>query len=100
LFVCFFVAIKPEKPYFASCVGREVNPLGVITHGKKHKAGNLHVRGSYKLRGTKGKTGVTADRDKIEFRLFNSPRGFTSLPTQEAKHVFSGFIATKKQTNK
>ena len=24
------------------------------------------------VRGTLGKTGVTADRDKIEFRLFNS----------------------------
>ena len=31
LFVCLFVAIKPEKLYFASCVGRKVNPRGVIT---------------------------------------------------------------------
>jgi len=31
LFVCLFVAIKPEKLYFASCVGRKVNPWGVIT---------------------------------------------------------------------
>jgi len=30
-FVCLFVAIKPEKIYFASCVGRRVNPRGVIT---------------------------------------------------------------------
>jgi len=35
LFLCFFislfVAIKPEKLYFAPCVGRKVNPRGVIT---------------------------------------------------------------------
>jgi len=31
LFVCLFVAIKPEKVFFASCVGRKVNPRGVIT---------------------------------------------------------------------
>ena len=37
LFVCLFVEIKPEKLYSASCVGREVNPLGVITHGQRHK---------------------------------------------------------------
>jgi len=37
LFVCLFVGIKPEKSYSASCVGREVNPLGVITHGQRHK---------------------------------------------------------------
>jgi len=30
-FVCLFVVTKPEKPYFASCVGRKVNPHGVIT---------------------------------------------------------------------
>ena len=35
-FVCLFVEIKPEKLY--SCVGREVNPLGVIIHGpQRHK---------------------------------------------------------------
>ena len=31
LFVCLFVAIKPEKLHFASCVGRKVKPQGVIT---------------------------------------------------------------------
>jgi len=39
-----FTGIKPEKLYFASCVGREVNPLGVITQGHRHKPGNLHVK--------------------------------------------------------
>jgi len=29
-----------------------------------------------------------------------TPRGFTSLPTQEAEYSFSGFIPTNKQTNK
>ena len=37
LFVCLFVGINFEKLYSASCVGREVNPLGVITHGQRHK---------------------------------------------------------------
>ena len=37
MFVCLFVGIQPEKIYSASCVGREVNPLGVITHGQRHK---------------------------------------------------------------
>jgi len=36
-FVCVYVEIKPEKLYFAYCVGTEVTPLGVITHGQKHK---------------------------------------------------------------
>ena len=36
-FVCLFVRRKPEKSYSASCVGREVNPLGVIAHGQRHK---------------------------------------------------------------
>jgi len=27
-FVCFFVGIKPENPYFASLPGREVYPMG------------------------------------------------------------------------
>ena len=30
LVVCLFVGIQPEKLCSASCVGREVNPLGVI----------------------------------------------------------------------
>jgi len=34
LFVCLFVVIKPRKLYSASYVMREVNPLGVITHGR------------------------------------------------------------------
>jgi len=55
LFVCFFVGIKPGQLYFVSCVGREVNPLGVITPGQRHKTGNLHVRGSCKLRRPKKK---------------------------------------------
>jgi len=29
LFVCLFVVINPENPYFISCRGLEVNPLGV-----------------------------------------------------------------------
>ena len=37
MFVCLFVGIKPKKLYFTSCVRREVNPLGVITHGQRHK---------------------------------------------------------------
>jgi len=53
LFVCLFVGIKPKKLHFASCVEREVNPLAVITHGQRHKAGNLQVRGSYKFSGPK-----------------------------------------------
>jgi len=36
LFVCYFVAIKPEI-YTPPSVGREVNPLGVATHGQRHK---------------------------------------------------------------
>jgi len=36
-FVCLFVEIKPEKLYSTSCVGREVNPLGAVTHGQRHK---------------------------------------------------------------
>ena len=36
-FVCLFVGIKPRKLYSSSYVGGEVNPLGVITHGQKHK---------------------------------------------------------------
>jgi len=31
------VGLKPEKLYSASSVGREVNPLGVIIHGHRHK---------------------------------------------------------------
>jgi len=37
LLVCLFVGIKPEKLYSASCGGGEVNPVGVITHGQRHK---------------------------------------------------------------
>ena len=36
-FVCLFVGIKPEKLYSASCVWEEVNPLGVVTHGQRHR---------------------------------------------------------------
>jgi len=42
LFVCLFVGIKPEKLYFASCVGREVTPLGVITRRRRHKSHAYH----------------------------------------------------------
>ena len=38
VFVCLTVGIKPEKLYSASCVGREVNPLGVITHRQWYKS--------------------------------------------------------------
>jgi len=31
-FVCSLVGIKLKKLYSASCGGREVNPLGVVTH--------------------------------------------------------------------
>jgi len=50
----------------------------------------------------RGKTGVTADRDKIEFRLFNSSSIFNiilreelfSLPKQKpAMHSCPGFMA-------
>ena len=46
LFICLFVGIylfvlfigiKPEKLYSACWFGREVNPLGVSTHGQRHK---------------------------------------------------------------
>ena len=40
MFVCLFVEIIPEKLYSASCGRREVNLLGVITHGQ----GTNHVR--------------------------------------------------------
>jgi len=29
--------MNPEKLYSTSCVGREVNPLGAIIHGQRHK---------------------------------------------------------------
>jgi len=32
-FVCLFVCIKPENPYFASHGGLKVNPLGVHPPG-------------------------------------------------------------------
>jgi len=37
LFVCLFVRIQPEEPNSTSCVGREVNPLGAVAHGQRHK---------------------------------------------------------------
>jgi len=37
LFVCLFVGIKTEKLYSISCIRREVTPLGVVTHGQRHK---------------------------------------------------------------
>ena len=37
LFVCLFVGIQPKKLCSASCVGREVNPLGMVTYGQRHK---------------------------------------------------------------
>jgi len=37
LFVCLFVGMKPGKPYSSSCVGTEVKPLGMITHGQRYK---------------------------------------------------------------
>jgi len=35
LFVCFFVVIKPENPYFASYIGLEVKPLGAYQLGPR-----------------------------------------------------------------
>jgi len=37
LVVCLFVGINPEKLNSTSCVVREVNPLGMVTHGQRHK---------------------------------------------------------------
>ena len=39
LFIRLFVEINPEKLYSVSCVGRDVNLLGVITqaHGQRFK---------------------------------------------------------------
>jgi len=34
-FLCLLVGINPKKLYSASCVGKEVNPMGVITHGQR-----------------------------------------------------------------
>jgi len=62
LFVCLSDDIKPVKLYSASCVGREVNPLKVITHGQRYKAGNLHVRGSCKIRGPQKITQLISTR--------------------------------------
>jgi len=45
-----FVGIKTEKLYSTSCGEREVNPLGVVTHGQRHNhvhakdSGTNHVR--------------------------------------------------------
>ena len=49
LFVCLFVGIQPEKLHSASCVGREVNPMGVITHGQRHKL-RMYQRQRYRPR--------------------------------------------------
>ena len=49
MFNCLFLGIIPGKLYSASCGGREVNPLGVVTHGQWHKpraakdSGTSHV---------------------------------------------------------
>jgi len=48
-FDCLFVGIKPGKLYSASCVRREINPLGVITHGQRHKL-RAYQRQRYKPR--------------------------------------------------
>ena len=37
LFFCLLVGIKPEELYSVSFFAREVNSLGVITHGQRHK---------------------------------------------------------------
>jgi len=47
LFVCLFVGIKPKKLYSTSCVGREVIPLGVITHGQRHEPVRTKDSGTY-----------------------------------------------------
>jgi len=54
LFVILFVGIKPEKLHAASCVGRKVNPLGVITHGQRHKP-RAHQRQRYRPRKCRGR---------------------------------------------
>jgi len=37
-FVCFFVVVKPENPYFASRPGLEVKPLGVCPLGPPRRS--------------------------------------------------------------
>ena len=51
LFVCLFVGIKPKKLYSASCGGREVNPLGVVTHGidECHTLNEGHVQAVWSI---------------------------------------------------
>jgi len=57
LFVCLFVCwtrwTKPEKLYSTSCGGSEVNPLGVVTHGQRHKP-RACQRQRYKPRACQG----------------------------------------------
>jgi len=44
LFVCLFVEIKNPENYTPPPVGREVNPLGVVTHGQSHKPRRAYQR--------------------------------------------------------
>ena len=48
LFVCLFVGMKPEKytppPVGREAALREVTPLGVVTHGQRHKPRRAYQR--------------------------------------------------------
>jgi len=88
---CLFIGIKPEKLYFASYVGREVNPLGVITHGQRHKPGNLHVRGSFKLRGPKKQKKLT--KNPYHTKLPNKSRAiYYEKPDMRSVTVLSDYF--------
>jgi len=42
-FVCLFVVIKPENPYFASRLGLEVTPLGVYPLGPRSSSSDTCI---------------------------------------------------------
>jgi len=43
VFVCLFVVIKPENPYFASRLGLEVTPLGVYPLGPRSSSSDTRI---------------------------------------------------------
>ena len=49
LFFCLFVGKNPAN-YTSPPVGREVNPLGVVTHGQRHKPRRAYQRQRHKPR--------------------------------------------------
>jgi len=50
-FVCLFVCWnKTRKNYTPPPIGREVNPLGVVTDGQRHKPRRAYQRQRHKLR--------------------------------------------------